>query len=154
MTILGDGSPEAVNWVERWLVGGAMRAEPEHVILAAATAAPEDFRDPNLAVIWEVLPSLECPCPGHVGITLTLSRRIDDIGGESYLVELWGTEGAWLYSAHVWLEEHARLVHEQAEKRRTLASLSKQYAEVAYGAPSNIIPIYERPEYRGTDSAV
>ena len=133
-SILPDGSPTWLASVERYLVGGAMRAlSPEHVVNAATVCISEDFRDATLGMIWDVLPGLDCPCWVHVAEALLANGDIDRVGGEPRLVELAGSEMAFLYSARVCLEAHAELVHRYAEQRRALQRLQVEAERVFSG---------------------
>lgn len=141
-----DGSPIWLPQVERWLVGGAMLSKPEDVQTAAATCTSDDFLDRALAPLWDVLPYLECPCWLHASEALNDSD-LDALGGEPGLVELAYTHNSYLYANKVGLEAHAGMVHEWGEKRRKLQALSQEAAAVYEGRPSNVTPIYQRPEY-------
>jgi hypothetical protein len=105
--------------VEERLVGAALVSFREHVMTAAGTVTPADFRDPVLAKVWEVVAFEECPCAFHVAAALAGDIEFERICGVTGLVEMTKHGSTFLY-ANEGLVSHAALVRREGERRRAV----------------------------------
>lgn len=135
--------------VERALTGGALLAAREDVVMAASIVTPADFVDETLGMVWEVLPYVDEPSAFFVAQALWENGNYEAVGGEPRLVELSASWGLLMYSAPVFLEAHAEMVHEWGEKRRRLAALQVEAKAIYESGAKNVTPIYNRAEYQG-----
>lgn len=149
--VLSDGMPIFVKWSEEELIGSALCAANDNVLVAALIVSPEDFRDSSLRTIWRAIIDSEAALLPVVCNLLYERGELDEVGGEVRLADLCTRESAYLYSGRIGLEANADLIHRWAEKRRAVAQAAEA-VKAAYAAPTTSrTPIYDRPEYQGID---
>jgi hypothetical protein len=119
---LPDGSPDWLPMLEERLVGAALVSFREHVVMAAGTVTPDDFRDPLLARVWAVVAFEECPCALHVADALAGDQEFERLCGVMGLVEMTRYGSAFIY-ANEGLVSHAALVRREGERRRAVADI-------------------------------
>ncbi len=150
--LLEDGSPVWLPWAEAWLVGAGFWAAPDDLQIASIEVQPEDFRDSSLGTIWRAMLDLEAVSIVTVCAALAAipmggpawgKTALDEVGGETRIVELATAPQAFLNAGPASILAHAEVVKDWSNRRAGIqaAAVAAQMAYEGVGT-ANAAPTY------------
>lgn len=156
--LLTDGSPVWLPWCEAWLVGAGFWAAPDDLQIASIEVQPEDFRDSSLGTIWGTMLNLETISIVTVIAALDAVRvggpawgktALDEVGGESRIVDLATAPQAFLNAGPVSILAHAEVVKDWSRRRAGIEAAAVAAQRAYAGIGPRFVPIHRRAGYQG-----